>query len=148
MSIRPATLDDVNQLVEIEKRSYTGTGESPWEAHKFIYYIKNPYSFVLVSCKDKLILGKVVGIIYYGPYSTGLQILDLSVRPTYKKKGIGYALLNYLELLGNHLGCSYSALYVMRNNTAAINLYKKLGYEKINCVFEKQGKLRMKKELK
>lgn len=144
--IRPAKIDDLDQIVEIEVKEFPPTEkEEPWNADHFKHYIKNPYAMVLVAENPKLIVGKTVGLIYNGCVNRGLQILDLSVRRKFKRCGIGTGLLEFVEEFGKHLGCVYSALNVKYDNKAAVKIYERLGYKFIDN--GKSELRRMKKEL-
>lgn len=57
-------------------------------------------------------------------------ICGLFVSPTYRRNGIGTELLQFATLLGG------KRLSVTKNNTTAISLYKKFGFE----IFDEDGK--------
>jgi len=141
--IRPAKTEDLDAIVKIEKKEFPSKS-NPWDANHFKYYIKNPHAIVLVAANEKIIFGKTVGMIYNGHVKKGLQILDLSINRKFKRCGIGTELLEFVELLGEHFGCEYSALNVTWDNKPAIKMYERLGYR-----FVDNGKdeiRRMKKE--
>lgn len=148
-NIRLAVHNDIKQLAVLDKKAFPpNPEEDPWGESHYKYYIEHHHAFVILAEIKQEIIGKSVGMIYNGCVNKGLQILDLSVLSKYKRLGIGYELMWYLEALGKHLGCSYSSLNVMRKSKPALKLYKKLGYEFISGQdLDKDNLLRMKKKL-
>jgi GNAT superfamily N-acetyltransferase len=77
--------------------------------------------------------GKVVGFaLYYFNYSTflcrpGIYLEDLFVRPQYRKRGIGLALLRALEQRARELGCGRLEWAVLDWNRTAIEFYLRFG---------------------
>jgi GNAT superfamily N-acetyltransferase len=77
--------------------------------------------------------GQVVGFaLYYFNYSTflcrpGIYLEDLFVRPQYRKRGIGLALLRALEQRGRDLGCGRLEWAVLDWNGTAIEFYRRFG---------------------
>jgi GNAT superfamily N-acetyltransferase len=59
----------------------------------------------------------------------GIYLEDLYVRPEYRKKGIGKALLNYLVELAGKEKCGRVEWVVLDWNQQAIEFYKSLGAE-------------------
>lgn len=58
------------------------------------------------------------------------DIYDICVDEKYRGMGIGSCLLKMAEGWMKEVGCQYSWLQVMEDNEQAVNLYKKMGYEK------------------
>jgi GNAT superfamily N-acetyltransferase len=77
--------------------------------------------------------GQVVGFaLYYFNYSTflcrpGIYLEDLFVRPQYRKRGIGLALLRALEQHARELGCGRLEWAVLDWNRTAIEFYRRFG---------------------
>jgi GNAT superfamily N-acetyltransferase len=57
----------------------------------------------------------------------GIYLEDLFVRPAFRGKGIGKALLSHLASLGVEQGCSRLQWSVLDWNTPSIDFYKSLG---------------------
>ncbi len=75
--------------------------------------------------------------LYFYNFSTfkgkpGIYLEDLYVRPEYRNKGIGKALLNYLIELAKENDCGRVEWVVLDWNESAINFYKSLGAEPMN----------------
>ena len=60
---------------------------------------------------------------------SGLYLEDLFVRPAFRGKGIGKALLSHLARTGIEKGCSRLQWSVLDWNTPSIEFYKSLGAE-------------------
>ena len=69
---------------------------------------------------------KIVGFIIYSTLYENTEIIDIFVSKNYRNKKIGYKLLN--KVIQDHKDNNIT-LEVNVNNVAAINLYKKLGFE-------------------
>ena len=70
--------------------------------------------------------------VFYTNYSTflakpGLYVEDLFVKPTFRKKGIGRALLAHVAGLANERGCGRVEWTVLDWNEPAIEFYKTFG---------------------
>lgn len=57
-----------------------------------------------------------------------LHIANLAVLPRYRNQGIGSLLIQIAEKWGSRVGAYASSLEVRRENTLAVDLYRKLGY--------------------
>lgn len=55
-------------------------------------------------------------------------ILDIAVKPEYRRQGIGTRLIQKAEEYARSKGLSYIGLTVAVGNTAALKLYRNLGY--------------------
>ena len=81
---------------------------------------------------------KPVGfVLFFHNYSTflgrpGLYIEDLFVDETYRRRGLGRALLLYVAQLANERRCGRLEWAVLDWNEPAINFYKKLGAVAMN----------------
>ncbi len=73
--------------------------------------------------------GEIAGILSLGT-NRGNQVFiyAIAVEPTFRKQGIGKALMNFSEERAAELNKEYLALVVMQNNKPAISLYQKYGY--------------------
>lgn len=53
----------------------------------------------------------------------------LATRPAYRGRGVGTALMGVVDRLAHDAGCRRSSLVVFEQNTVALRLYRRLGYE-------------------
>lgn len=89
--------------------------------------INNINSIILVNEEEK----KINAYLYAVKTIDNIDILSIYVEEKYRKKNLGSSLLE--ELINNNRYLKQSImLEVSTNNTPAINLYKKMGFQIIN----------------
>lgn len=136
-SIRPATPDDAPALVELvlELAEYEHLLD---EAHpdseqlqKHLSAESNPRCEALVAVDQES--GRIVGMaLYFYNYSTfltqwGLFLEDLFVKPAFRGKGIGFALLKRLAAIALERDCKRLDWNVLDWNELALSFYDKIG---------------------
>ncbi len=134
--IRKTSRDDIplifsliSELAEYEKLSHSVTAdENLLEKNLFG---ENKYAYVVIAEYEGVPVGQAL---YFYNFSTfkgkpGIYLEDLYVRPEYRNKGIGKALLNYLIELAREQDCGRVEWVVLDWNEPAINFYKSLGAE-------------------
>ena len=115
---------DLPDVSAIEKASYS----NPWHETTFIGEIHNrPISFpyVVVDEDEK----KIIGYVIYWHGKEQVQISNIAVHPDYRRKGVGEAVLREIMARVKGQGVKFIILEVRPSNLAALNLYKKLGFE-------------------
>jgi len=127
--VRPMTLDDLPEVMEIEKVSF----KMPWTPSAYQYELtRNDRGFYLVV---RLKAEKGEGpLIAYGGFWFMLgeaHICTLAVRPDWRGKGIGELIFYSLMDLALRLGAELATLEVRVSNKPAQNLYRKYGFEVI-----------------
>lgn len=105
-------------LAEIENECF----ECPWTENAFLKDTANENALYSVA----LICGNVTG--YIGGYIVfdTVYINNIAVKKEYRNQGVGTALLNDFTAKS---GGRILTLEVRKSNAAAINLYKKFGFE-------------------
>ena len=135
-SIRPASLDDVSQILkfiralaeyEREPNAVTAT-EADLIRDGFG---PNPYFRCLMADQDGVPAGFAL---YFFNYSTwlgrpGLYLEDLFVLPEFRGHGIGKALLQRIAAIAQEEGCMRLQWEVLDWNTPAIDFYSAMGAE-------------------
>ena len=134
--IKKATEEDVpkifnliNELAEYEKLKQTVTADE--ELLRKNLFGEKRYAEVILAEYE----GKLAGqALFFYNFSTfkgkpGVYLEDLFVRPEFRKKGIGKALLNYLIELAKSNDCGRVEWVVLYWNKSAIDFYKSLGAE-------------------
>ena len=89
---------------------------------------------VAVRPDDGTLLGTVTGVDHERLFSdpeNGSSLWTLAVDPTTSLPGVGAALTRALAALYRDRGRAYMDLSVAHDNTAAISLYEKLGFERV-----------------
>ena len=68
--------------------------------------------------------------LFFGRGEKKGHVISIAVLPEYRRRGIGRGLMiKAINALKNYYNCDSCYLEVRVSNTAAINLYKKLGFE-------------------
>ena len=95
--------------------------ESQRFSSKFIYsLLKNPN--VSYICREN------IGVCIFSFYKEEAEIITMAILPEYQNQGIGFLILQELELILINANCSKIFLEVASNNLNALHLYKKVGF--------------------
>ena len=135
MNIRSAELGDetiildlIKELADYEKLSHEVVATP--EALRRTLFGTNPKAQAIICEESK---GNSVGFaLYFYNYSTflarpGLYLEDLYVKPEYRGKGYGVALLKHLAGIAKAQDCGRMEWSVLKWNTPAIDFYKSIG---------------------
>lgn len=134
LNIRRATADDIPLILEFirELAEYEHAPEEAVATPEALLdhgYSANPRFYVEIAEW----VGEPAGFaLWFFNYSTwqgkpGLYLEDLFVRPRFRRKGIGRALLTYLAKVAVEQGCGRYQWQVLDWNTPAIEFYQSLG---------------------
>ncbi len=113
----------VQQVAALEKQCFS----MPWSENSISSELNNPLSLWIIAVEGERLLG------YVGSQSVlgEADMMNLAVSPEYRKNGIGQKLV---EVLINELKdkeVTSITLEVRESNIAAINLYIRLGFQKV-----------------
>jgi len=125
ISIRPALLTDLDQLVALEKTCFDTDQLS---RRSFKHWISTEHRALLVAEQEKIISGYV--LIIYHPGTRLARVYSLAVAPTQRGTGVAKLLMSAGEQAANDAGRLYLRLEVSVDNISAIKLYETLGYQK------------------
>jgi ribosomal-protein-alanine N-acetyltransferase len=114
---------DLASVLEIEHLSFP----NPWHESTFRGEIQHrPISFPLVIVHE--MLGRVIGYIIFWSIGEDVQINNIAVHPDFRRLGIGERVLRHVIAEVQVRGARLITLEVRPSNTAAMTLYKKLGF--------------------
>ena len=130
--IEDASTRHLDRLYEIENECFR---DEAFTKEQILQLLKEYNCVTLIAKVEGVIVGFVAGMIYVERKALNAHILTIDVSPAYRRRGIGKLLLQEMERIFKEKGVKASHLEVREKNFAAINLYRKLGYEEI-------GKLR------
>ena len=120
-SMRPASLDDILSIVEIENK----TNQMPWSKAQFLSSMEvGHYSLVMHKESD------ILGFAIYSPIIPESHLLNIAIDPVHQGKGLGDKLLKQIILQNKTIGVKIISLEVRVSNLPAINLYEKRGFQK------------------
>jgi GNAT superfamily N-acetyltransferase len=134
LSIRETSEEDIPQiynlileLAEYERLSHTVTADE--KLLKENLFGKNRYGQVVFAEYEGEIAGQALFFYNFSTFKgkPGIYLEDLYVRPAFRKKGIGKALLKYLIELAKDKNCGRVEWVVLNWNQQAIDFYRSLG---------------------
>lgn len=123
----PLVLEFIRDLAKYEQLSTECVATE--EQVRTTLFGKNPVAECILAFAD----GEPAGFaVFFSNYSTflarpGLYLEDLFVRPAFRKKGIGKALILHLAKLANDRKCGRMEWAVLDWNEPAIAFYQSLG---------------------
>ena len=126
---RVVTGEDLDAVLDIETASFT----NPWTREMYLRELENPrVSFIYLLRVDgdgDTGRGPVAGFCSFWLIFDELHINNLAVRPEWRRRGLGAALLEHAMSAAARLGAREATLEVRRSNSMAIRLYERLGFE-------------------
>lgn len=125
----PQILILIRELAEFERLMHTVTADE--KLLKENLFGSRQYAEVVFAEYEGQLAGQAL---FFHNFSTfkgkpGIFLEDLYVRPVYRKKGIGKALLRYLIDLAKSRNCERVEWAVLNWNKPAIDFYKSMGAE-------------------
>ncbi|MDB2370251.1 MAG: ribosomal protein S18-alanine N-acetyltransferase [Gammaproteobacteria bacterium] len=121
ISIRPASLDDISAILEIENK----TNQMPWTEAQFISSMEvGHYSVVLQEENN------ILGFAIYSPIIPESHLLNIAIHPNHQGRGLGDKLLQKIIFQNKTMGVKVISLEVRVSNLPAIALYEKRGFFK------------------
>ncbi len=123
-SIRFATRADAGVIAEMSRDLIErGLGWS-WTRERVLRSLRHPDTNAVVAVREAERAG--FGIMKYGEDEA--HLLLLAVRPSIARRGVGSALVDWLERSARVAGVSRISLEARFGNVAARNFYARLGY--------------------
>lgn len=134
MTIRPATIDDTDEILALiyELAVYEKAPEEAKATRDQIiesFFGESPKVFCEIVEVDGAIAGLAIWFLNYSTWQGkhGIYLEDLFIRPQYRGKGFGKALLKHLAAICEERGYGRFQWWVLDWNTPAIEFYKSLG---------------------
>ncbi len=121
--IRVMRFEDLDDVYIMEQRLFP----NPWPRYFFEKDLESNNTIALVTEHE----GEVVGYALASCVDIEFHITNIAVDENHQHQGIASRLMVELEHWAKERCCTSVYLEVRTNNTPAINLYKKLGYDVI-----------------
>jgi ribosomal-protein-alanine N-acetyltransferase len=130
VEVLPMEESDLEEILRIEASSFS----CPWTAEMFRHELAEaPCSLCLVAKKRMSSLGgrprEVLGYICLWVVGEEMEIANLAVHPSWRRKGIGRTLLSRALGMGSQRQARRAFLEVRASNLAAQRLYRGFGFE-------------------
>jgi len=120
MKLEKLKREDIPEVYEIEKLSFA----EPHSVASMAAAIMNPACEFWVARDEN----KIIGFIEFWLMYDESHVIDIAVRPEYRRKGIGKYLMEFLVEKSAEAGAKKIFLEVRPSNTPARSLYKKMGF--------------------
>lgn len=124
--IRKARSADIDAIYYIKKEQFS----NPWKKQFFYDELDHDIAFFYVA--EDTTSKEITGYIIFWIIQETLELHDIAVREKYKKKGIGSQLLDFMLETAHARQVEEMFLEVRQSNTAAIALYEKYDFKKID----------------
>ena len=123
MTFRMMNVDDIDQVLEVERLSFT----LPWSKEAFLNELTVNQYAVYIVIEDN---GKIAG--YCGSWVVidESHITNIAILPEYRGQKLGEALLRKMMEISISKGAIRMKLEVRVSNVVAISLYEILGFQK------------------
>jgi ribosomal-protein-alanine N-acetyltransferase len=121
MTIRPLHEEDLGAVIEVEAASFV----EPWSRALFAEEIAEPTRRYVVATDEDTVFG-FGGIMLVGEDA---HVVTLAVAPAHREKGVASRLLMALIDVARDRGARHMTLEVRESNHAALELYRKFGFE-------------------
>jgi len=122
------TETDIDAILSIENNSF----QLPWSRRSFLSELGLPGAENLaVRHTDAGSPPRIVAYIFFRLVADEMHILKIAVAPDRRCRGIAAVLMEKSLALADAKGCRAAFLELRPANTAALRLYRKLGFEMI-----------------
>ncbi|ADU62572.1 MAG: ribosomal protein S18-alanine N-acetyltransferase [Pseudodesulfovibrio sp.] len=119
----PLGESDMEELIELERLCFA----YHWTREQFAMGLERGV-YKILGVRSQ---GLLAGYIAFSLIEDEMEILNLAVHPGLRRRGLGQSLLAGAFDICTGKGIAKSFLDVKVSNTAAIDLYRKFGYEQI-----------------
>jgi len=123
--IRSANLDDLHEILEIERASHP----HPWSIELIRDELHNPVSDLDLCTID----GKIAGYLCSWYVAGEMEIHNIATSPTFRRRGVAAILMKHALKRARDKGLERTFLEVRRSNVGAIALYYFFGFELTGC---------------
>lgn len=143
MIIRPAVFEDLKTIAELERKIFD-ENNFPMSIRNLKYHFKKK-NMILVASSDDAING--YALVFIRPNHA--RIYSIATVPQFRGTGVGKKLME--SIISQVKNISYISLEVRKDNTSAIKLYEKYGFQTVREIREYYddgcSALKMKKSL-
>ena len=127
--IQPATLDDLDSLLELEQKCFITDQLSRRSLRRFL---SNEQSVFQVAKQAEIIVGYLLVTFHRGTRLA--RLYSIAVDPEWRGQGVARKLINNGEEESQRRGALYLRLEVNNTNQSAIGLYHSLGFKEFGLL--------------
>ena len=140
--LAPIAEGDLSQLAELYQQLLPNESSLSKMQKALSNNLGNPKHLVLAAKIDGRLVGSLLAVtceMFFGQCKSFLVVEDVVVDSTYRRQGIGKALMQYVEQHARENNCSYIMLVTDAKRVDAQEFYKSLGYQSEKyCAFQKR----------
>lgn len=125
LDLRPMRSEDLDEMMEIERASHP----LPWSREVFLEEQHRGWARIDVLCEAPS--GPVRGYVNYWIVGDEIHLLNVSVDPSLRRRGLGARLIEHVAGRARESACSFITLEVRRGNRPAIALYRRHGFRPV-----------------
>lgn len=129
ISVAPASLQHLEQLLELEQLCFTSDRLSRRSMRRFLL---SEQSVFMVAVHQGRCIGYLLIIFHRGTRLA--RLYSIAVNPEWRGQGVARQLMNVGEQEAQHRGALYFRLEVNNTNDNAIKLYDSLGFKKFGIL--------------
>ncbi len=128
MMVRPMRESDIETVARIERDSFA----HPWSRVAFLNELHKPYAHnYIIDINTPQSSDKIGGYACFHTIAGEMHLLKIAVIPAVRRQGIAEHLLRQCLQEAYDMRISAAFLEVRPSNRAAVNLYKKFGFDVI-----------------
>jgi [ribosomal protein S18]-alanine N-acetyltransferase len=120
VSFRSMVSEDLDEVMAIERTSF----RYPWSSRFFLEELQVPCARSVLA----LVEGKIVGYVLFWLLADEVDVHNIAVHASFRRHGIGQALLNRVLAQARERHSSRVTLEVRVSNTGAQKLYQSVGF--------------------
>lgn len=125
LQVRRAQSTDLDALVALEQGSFNSDRMSRAQYRR---HLDSSSALVLIASAEHQLLGSA--IIFFRKHSRSARLYSLATLPQARGRGVGSSLLRAVEVAARTRHCDVLRLEVRVDNTHAIELYLRMGYQR------------------
>jgi len=122
---------DLARVMEIERAAFA----HPWSDELLRRELSHDWSTVLLATEVRARPGgpaeAILGFVIFWLVHDELHVLNVAVAPEERRRGVARALMLQAEERARGHGARIATLEVRRSNSAAIELYRSMGYREV-----------------
>jgi len=133
LAVRRMQLADLEAVMALERIAF----KHPWSTELFRRELMHDWSTILLAvpsaehADSPAAMPPVLGFVIFWLVHDEIHVLNLAAHPSARRTGIGRRLMAEVLEQGRHHGATLATLEVRRSNTAALSLYRGLGFRAI-----------------
>ena len=148
ITIRRASIEDLtsicnlSQLLFDHERQFTDEYNMSWSHAKegkefFTKRLKSRRSFILLAQDGNKLVGYILislGKFAWRAFNPIAEVVNLSVAPEYRGKGVGSTLFQQAKKLAIKRGAKRMSVSALTENTGALKFYKRQGFNDFDVI--------------